>query len=130
MGRHPDGFAESFVDSRPLYMPISIDWDDVMSNCMIRLYDLNNDPTESINIAAENKELVEEMLVILNQRLMKEEGRMDLMSGLQYGMYKTFVQSGTIIVGIFAWIMTLLFVVCWACCGYCCVSAKAKTKLE
>merc|ERR1712228_12344 len=122
--RHPDGFAKSFIDSRPLYMPISIDWNDVTAKCMIRLYDLKKDPTENVNVAFENKERVENMLNILNKRLKKEEGRMDLMSGLQFGMYEMFVQSALLIGGIFGCILVIGSIICCKCCG--CFAKKIK----
>ena len=128
--RHPDGVATSFVDPRPLYMPVSINWNDVTARCMIRLYDLEKDRTESHNIAFENRERVENMVRILNERLKVEEGRMDLMSGLQYGMLHTFIQAFLLVNGIFLLILVVGSLICCKCCGCCCFRPKKKTKTD
>jgi len=107
--RHPDGFAKSAVDRRPLWMPITLfDWEDPYSPCLIRLYNLKEDISESNNIAYENKEKVEQMLRDLNAKLMKDEGMLDRTSALQYNIYQTF-KKALMLIG------SVLLVICCGC---------------
>eukprot|EP01083_Nonionella_stella_P248583 860448_1 len=126
INRHPNGWAKGFVDRRPLYMPVSIDWNDELSWCLIRLYK-TDDVSEENNIAFENKDIVEEMVVILNERLKIEEGRLDLPSGLMYGLYTTFVKAITIILSVFVGINILVMIILYKCC---CSKSKQKKKKD
>ena len=114
INRHPDGWAKGFRDSRPLWMPVTVEWD---KPCKVRLYNLKNDPSENRNIAFEQREKVKEIVDVLNERLKVEEGRMDLMSGLQYGIYQAFVNIAIGVVSVLLCLIIVMVLGCCKCCG-------------
>merc|ERR1712130_685532 len=127
--RHPNGIAKSFKDSRPLWMPVTVDWNDEYDRlCKVRLFNIKNDESESNNIAMENKGKVEELLKILNERLKKDEGTMDLASSLQYGLYRTFLKAITLMLSIFVAISIVTMTTLCYCCGICCFKRKRNKK--
>ena len=121
INNHPLGAPKAFDDPRELWIP-SINWNDKEQRKMIRLYNLKNDPSESNNVAMENKEKVEEMLARLNERLIvdRDEIGLDVASALhyQFAIFANVIQRIMLIMIFVALIINLGLI--WMCVSFCC----------
>merc|ERR1711879_625212 len=123
---HPDGPLTSDEETRPIVIPVP-QWQNYKG---VQLFDLEKDPYEKVDTAAENVDLVNELVNKLHDQILLPEPPLPQIGSIVFN-FTTQMKKFRLLMGVVIFGLPIIFALCFVCCIACCARSKGeKSKLE